>query len=115
MKKSKFYRNVIEDISDNIEANPVLERVKNFTLIEKAEEKLMKDFFNVTWNLLKPELTENVDLPLIVSRDPVSCMQLLSFQYSLTCVEWSLRTAATSILQPLSSNSKWQTPYFKHL
>lgn len=73
VKKSKFYKNVIEDISDNLEANPVLEEAKNFTL-ERAEDQLMGDFFDAIWDLLKPELTENVDLPLIVSRDPVSCI-----------------------------------------
>lgn len=71
VKKSKFYRNVIEDISDNVEAYPVLEEAKDFTL-ERAEEQLMDDFFESVWDLLKPEQTEDVDLPLLVSRDPVS-------------------------------------------
>ena len=71
MKKSKFYRNVIEDISDNVEAYPVLDEAKDFTL-GRAEEQLMDDFFESVWDLLKPDLTEDVDLPLIVSRDPVS-------------------------------------------
>lgn len=71
VKKSKFYRNVIEDISDNVEAYPVLDEAKDFTL-GRAEEQLMDDFFESVWDLLKPDLTEDVDLPLIVSRDPVS-------------------------------------------
>ena len=77
VKKSKFYRNVIEDISDTVEANPVPEKARNFTL-ERAEGQLMDTIFDALWDLLKPELTDNVDLPLIVSRDPVSCMYFTS-------------------------------------
>lgn len=72
VKKSKFYRNVIEDLSDNVDSHPVVEELKNFTQ-KQAEKQLMDSIFDALWDLLKSELTEIVELPLIVSRDPVSC------------------------------------------
>ena len=71
VKRSKFYRSVIEEISDNIEKNPVLEEAKDFTQ-GMVDDRLRDEFYEAEWEKLKPELTDDVDLPLIVSRDPVS-------------------------------------------
>ena len=71
VKRSKFYRSIIEGISDNIEKNPVLEEAKDFTQ-GMVDDRLRDELYNATWGKLKRELTDDVDLPLIVSRDPVS-------------------------------------------
>ena len=71
LKKSKFYKNAKEEIGDAFKKVPELNETKDFAT-KKIEMELMNRFFDGLWNLFKPYLIQDVRLPLIVSRDPVS-------------------------------------------
>ena len=71
MEKNKFYRNALEEINDAFKRTPEIENYKDF-VSERIDKDLMKGFLDYIWDLLKPKLTFDADLPLIVSRDPVS-------------------------------------------
>ena len=74
LRKSKFYKNAKEEIDDAFKRVPELGETKNFATeeIEEIEGELMDRFFDSIWELLNPDTTQEVELPLLVSRDPVS-------------------------------------------
>ena len=77
LRKSKFYKNAKEGVDDAFKRAPEIEETKDFATNE-IEEELMGRFFDSIWELLNPDTTQEVELPLLVSRDPVSSRTMAS-------------------------------------